>query len=241
MIKLEIPYKHGDTDLLGYIAAPDNLTAKTPAVMVVQEWWGHNAYIRKRAEDIAGLGYIGFAIDMYGKGVMADNPTEGSALSKPFFDDRLLMRARAHAALETLKQQTNVDANRLGAMGYCFGGTVCLEMARAGEDLKGVVSFHGGLATTLPAKKGAVKAYVLALNGEVDPFVPGAEKESFIEEMTDADVHFRSVDYPGAVHAFTNPEADIRGKKFGLPLAYNKEADQKSFAEMAAFFKERFV
>lgn len=240
MIGQEILYKHGTTELLGYLAIPENLTTKTPAVMVVPEWWGHNDYVRKRAEDVANLGYIGFAIDMYGKNVSAETPPEAITLSKPFFDDRLLMRARAQAALETLKQQKNVDASRLGAMGYCFGGTVCLEMARAGENLRGAVSFHGGLATTLPAQKGAVKSYVLALNGGADPFVSDEEKQNFIEEMTDADVHFKSIDYPGVTHAFTNPEADVRGKKFGLPLAYNKEADQKSFAEMVSFFKERF-
>ena len=202
---------------------------------------GHNDYARKRAEQLAALGYIAFAADMYGKGILATTPDEAKALSGPFYADRHLMRSRVLAALEVLKAQPGVDPSSLAVMGYCFGGSVALELARSGADIKGAVSFHGGLATDLPAKKDEVRAQILVLNGAADTFVPEAEKKAFADEMTAAGVSFKAIDYPGATHAFTNPAADDLAKKFALPIAYNQKADVDSWDEMAHFFRQIFA
>lgn len=236
VITKEFPYKDGDVSLTGYLAYDDSIQTPAPAVLVVQEWWGVNDYIKGRAEQLAKLGYIAFAPDMYGTGKIAETPDEAKALSAPFYEDRALMRSRALLGLEMLKAQGQVDKTKVFAIGYCFGGTVALELARAGADLRGVVSFHGGLATDNPAVPAAVKAQVLALNGGADPFVPQEEKDAFIHEMQAAGVTFRTVEYPGATHAFTNPAATARGEKFGLPLAYDADADRKSWDEMLSFF-----
>lgn len=236
----EIVYKDGDTELTGYFAYDDAAKAPMPGVLVIHEWWGHNDYVRRRAEQLAGLGYAAFALDMYGTAKSGETPDEASSLSKPFYDDRNVMRRRALAGLKTLKTQPQVDAANLSAVGYCFGGTVALELARAGIDLKGVAAFHAGLATTMPAKPAVVKAQILALNGGADPFVPQAEKDAFIQEMTAAGATFKSIDYPGVTHAFTNPAATEKGKKYNIPVAYDAEADKKSWDEMKAFFARLF-
>lgn len=235
IVTKEVPYKDGETELTGYFAYDDAATAPLPGVIVVHEWWGHNEYARKRAEMIAGLGYAAFAIDMYGTGKSAATPDEAKSLSSPFYENRALMHSRAVAGLNALKAQPQVDAARLGAVGYCFGGTVALELARRGEDLKGVVSFHGGLSAPERAEPGRVKAQVLALNGGDDPMVRQEEKDNFVAEMKAAGVNFKSIDYPGATHAFTNPKATEIGERFSLPVAYNEAADQKSWEEMKKF------
>jgi dienelactone hydrolase len=232
-----IPYKDGDTALLGYYAYDDTVKPPMPGVVVVHEWWGQNDYARKRAEDLAKLGYAAFAIDMFGANVKAETPDEAGALTKPFYDDRNAMRSRAQAGIDALKKQPQVNIDHLAAIGYCFGGTVALELARGGEDLDGVVAFHAGLATPDPAKLSVVKAEVLALNGADDPMSPPSDRTGFTDEMTRAAVKFESIDYPGATHAFTNPAATEIGKKFKLPVAYNAEADKKSFNKMKDFLK----
>ncbi len=241
IITKETPYKDGNVDLMGYLAYDDTAKAPAPGVIVVHEWWGQNDYVRRRARELAALGYVAFAVDMYGKSVQADTPEQASALVKPFYADRELMRTRAGAALDALKAQPQVDQNNLAAIGYCFGGTVALELARGGEPLQGVVSFHGGLTAAAPVKPGAVKAEILALNGGADASVTQEDKDAFIKEMTDAGARFKSIDYPGATHAFTNPAATEIGEKFNLPIAYDAEADKKSFAEMQAFLKRIFT
>lgn len=235
IVTKEIAYKDGDTALTGYFAYDDATEGKLPGVLVVHEWWGHNDYARKRAEQLAGLGYAAFALDMYGTGVKGDTPDAAGALAKPFYDDRSLMRSRAGAGLAVLTAQENVDASRIAVVGYCFGGTVALEMARGGADVDGVVSFHGGLGTPARAAKGDIRGEILALNGAADPMVPEAERKAFAEEMTAAHVSFKSVDYPGATHAFTNPAADVVARLYGIPVGYDKEADEKSWEEMKAF------
>ena len=254
IVTKEIPYKDGSVELTGYLAYDDAIKSApgrsgpdtnsgagtAPGILVIHEWWGHNDYARMRADMLAKLGYVAFALDMYGKGVTADNPDDATKLSKPFYDDRKLMRSRALAGLEVLKAQPNVDTSNLGIIGYCFGGSTALELARAGTDVKAIVSFHGGLATTMPAKAGDVKAHVLTLNGSDDKFVSNNEKMDFLKEMTMAQVNFRSIEYPGATHAFTNPKATEMGEKFKLPIAYNKEADEKSWAEMQSFYYQTF-
>src|SRR5262249_7260168 len=157
----------------------DAASGKRPGVLVAHEWTGHNPYVRKRAEQLAGLGYVAFALDMYGKGVHAKDAQEAAKMAAVYKDDRKLMRARAAAGLDVLRKQRQVDPQRIAAMGYCFGGTTVLELARGGAELAGVVSFHGGLATPTPADAKSIKGKVLVLHGADDPFVPPAEVAAF--------------------------------------------------------------
>lgn len=240
VVTKEINYSDGDAALLGYYAYDDAARVPMPGVIVVHEWWGHNDYARRRAEQLAELGYAAFAIDMYGKNVQAANPDEAGRLSKPFYEDRSLMQRRAIAGLKALKEQPEVDAARLGAIGYCFGGTVALELARAGEPLKGVASFHGGLAARERAEPGRVKAQVLVLNGGADKMVSQEERDNFVAEMKAAGVSFKAVEYPNATHAFTNPKATEIGRRFRMPVEYNESADRKSWEEMKNFFARLF-
>ncbi|MBI1215999.1 MAG: alpha/beta hydrolase [Alphaproteobacteria bacterium] len=240
LVKKEIRYKDGETALTGYLVYDDAAKTPAPGVLVAHEWWGYNDYAKTRADDLAKLGYVAFALDMYGTGKEGATPDEASALSKPFYEDRALMRRRAMAGLKVLEDQPQVDKTRLGAVGYCFGGAVVLELARAGADLKGVVSFHGNLSTPLPAQKGAVKAEVLELGGAEDKFVSQDEKQAFAQEMKNAGVAFAMKDYKGATHAFTNPAATAMGEKFNLPIAYNAKADEESWQAMKAFFARLF-
>ncbi len=241
LVEKTINYQDGDTQLSGEYVYDDAVKTPMPGIVVVHEWWGNNDYSKNRARQLAGLGYAAFALDMYGAGKTADNPDTAGKMSKPFYDDRGLMLRRAEAGLKVLEAQPQVDKSRLGAVGYCFGGAVVLEMARRGEDLKGVVSFHGTLAPGKPAEKGQVKAEVLALNGADDKFVSKQDKDNFAKEMTAADVEFKSIEYPGATHAFTNPEATELGKKFNIPIAYNEAADKASWEEMKKFFARVFA
>jgi dienelactone hydrolase len=233
-----IEYKHGDTPLEGYLAYDDAFAGKRPGVLVVHEWWGHNAYARKRAEQLAALGYVAFALDMYGKDVLAKTPKEAGEKAGVFKKDRALMRARAMAGLDVLRRYPKVDADNLAAIGYCFGGTTVLELARAGADLKGVVSFHGTLETPNPEDAKNIRCKILVLTGADDPSVPKAQIAAFEDEMKKANVDYKMIAYPGAVHAFTNPAAGNDPKR---GVAYNKEADEKSWEEMKAFFAKIFA
>ena len=230
-----VTYSADGTTLKGYIARPAAAGGKRPGVLVVHEWWGNDDYTRKRADMLAQLGYVALAVDMYGDGKTIDNPKEAGALSGGAYKDMDVSAKRFRAAQELLARQPDVDARRIAAIGYCFGGRIVLEMARQGHDLAGVVSFHGGLATNAPAKSGAVKAKLLALNGAADPFIKPEQIEAFKKEMQAAGASLVFIDYPGAVHAFTNPAATENGKKFNLPLAYDAEADRKSWDEMQRF------
>jgi dienelactone hydrolase len=186
VVEKTVDYKQGKTVLEGYLAYPDDLTGKVPGVVVVHEWNGLGDYAKNRAKMLAGLGYVAFAADIYGKGVRPTDVKGCMAESGKYKADRKLMRARAKAALEVLMRDKHVDVSKLAAIGYCFGGTVVLEMARAGMPLKGVVSFHGGLDTPTPAKKGSIKAKVLILHGADDPFVPGTQVMAVEKELKDA-------------------------------------------------------
>ncbi len=233
----EITYSADGTTLKGYISRPTGAGGKRPAVLVVHEWWGNNDYSRKRADQVAGLGYVALAVDLYGDGKTVDNPKEAGALSGEASKNLDVTEKRFAAARALLAQQPDVDAGRIAAIGYCFGGGVVLQMARRGADLAGAVSFHGFLGTQTPAKAGAVKGKVLVLNGAADPFIKAEQIAAFKKEMQDAGVAFTFIDYPGAVHAFTNPAATENGKKFNLPLAYDADADKKSWAEMQGFLQ----
>jgi dienelactone hydrolase len=236
-VKTEIvDYKDGDVTLRGYLAYDDSIQGKRPGIVVIPEWWGLNDYIKGRAAQLAKLGYIAFAADIYGDGFVTDDPKvagEKSGAAK----QAGLLRPRGKLALEQLKKNERVDPQNVAAIGYCFGGSTVLEMARDGQELKGVVSFHGALKSDHPAQKGQVKPRVLVLHGAADPLVPPEEVAALEKEMKDAGADAKVVQYPGAKHAFTNPDAD----KYNLPpVAYNKSADEKSWREMQNFFAEIF-
>jgi len=233
----EIDYKHGDVVLQGYLAYDDAITGKRPGVLIVHEWTGHNLYVRKRAEQLAELGYVAFALDMYGKGVQAKDAQEAGKMAGVYKNDRKLMRARAGAGLDVLTKQERVDAKQIAAIGYCFGGTTVLELARGGADLAGIVSFHGDLATPTPEDAKNIKGKVLALHGADDPFVPEKVVEEFRSEMRKGGVDWELVEYGNAVHSFTNPGA---GNDNSKGAAYNEKADKRSWQAMRDLFGEIF-
>jgi len=231
----EVQYRDGGVVMKGYLAYDDAVKGKRPGILVVHEWWGHNEYARKRARMLAGLGYTALAVDMYGNGKTTDHPDTAGKFSGEVRKNLPLMTARFHAARRVLAAHKTVDAKRIAAIGYCFGGAVVLEMARQGEDLAGVVSFHGLLDTDHPAQPGKVVAQVLVLTGADDPFVPAVSVAAFKKEMDAAGANYRVISYPGAKHSFTNPDADAFGKKFNIPLAYNSAADKASWQESQNF------
>jgi dienelactone hydrolase len=233
-----VEYKAGATVLKGYVAYDDTLPGKRPGVLVVHEWWGNNEHARNAARKLAQAGYVALAVDMYGNGKTANHPQDAGKFSGEVAKNFPLMRQRFDAAYEYLTKHARVDTNRIAAIGYCFGGSTVLNMARAGENLRGVVSLHGGLATENPAQKGRVRAKVLVLTGAADPMADSAQIQAFEQEMKSADVDYKIISYPGAKHGFTNPEATALGQQFNLPIAYNEEADRKSWAETLAFLSK---
>jgi dienelactone hydrolase len=232
-----VAYKEGDTELEGFVAYDDSLKGPRPGVLVVHDWSGLQDYAKSRAKQIAELGYVAFAADIYGKGIRPTDPKERSALAGKYKSDLPLLRKRLLAALEQLKAQPGVDAKKLGAIGYCFGGTSALELARAGADVQGVVSFHGGLGTTIPAKPGTLVASVLVCHGADDPYVKPEEVAAFKKEMEQAKAKLTFIAYPGAVHSFTNPTA---GNDVSKGNAYQEKADKESWTAMKKFFADSF-
>lgn len=241
IVTKEISYKDKDVSLKGFLAYDDAVTGKRPGVLVVHEWWGHNEYAKKRAVMLAELGYVAFALDMYGEGKLAEHPDDAMAFSNEVMKNvDEVLKPRFLAGLNVLKSQDNVDPEQIAAVGYCFGGSTILHMARLGVDLKGVVSFHGGITSPVMAQEGKVKAKILVCNGEADPFVTEDQITAFNKEMTDAKADYKFINYSGASHSFTNPEADEFSAKFGLPLKYNQEADTQSWKDMQEFFVKIF-
>lgn len=228
-------YKQGDAALEGYLAYDDTLKAKSPGILIVHEWWGLNDYIKGRADQLARLGYIVFAADIYGKGKRATNATEAGQLARIYWSDRKLLRARANAGLDVLRNHRLTDTGRVAAIGYCFGGTTVLELARSGADISGIVSFHGGLDTPDPNDAKNIKAKVLVLTGADDPNVPPNQVLTFADEMRKGGVDWQLVMYGGAVHSFTNPAA---GNDPSKGAAYNEKADRRSWQAMKDFFAE---
>jgi dienelactone hydrolase len=235
-----VEYSADGITLKGYIAYDDKSTDKRPGILVVHEWWGHNEYARKRADMLAELGYVALAVDMYGDGKQADHPDDAGKFAGEVMKNMPVMKGRFLAALDLLKQSEFVDPAKIGAIGYCFGGGVVLGMAREGADLQGVVSFHGSLATQSPAQKGRIKSKILVCNGAADKFVSEESIKEIKAEMKAAKADFKFINYPEAIHSFTNPASTEMGKKFNLPLAYNEKADKKSWADMQEFFKRVF-
>ncbi len=233
-----IAYEHDGVTLQGYLAYDDSTDKRMPGVLVIHEWWGHNDYAQKRARMLAEEGYVAFALDMYGKGLLAKTSQEAQGLATPFYQDRAKMRARAQAGLDVLAGHARVDNTKLAAIGYCMGGAVALELARSGADIDATVSFHGGLSTPDPDDAKSIRGSVLVCNGAADAYVPREERDAFIQEMEDAGVDYQFTEYGGAVHSFTNPESDARGMD---NVKYDKKADARSWDAMLRLFEERFA
>lgn len=232
-----VQYKDGDVVLEGVLAYDDATKERRPGVLVMHDWMGPGAFSTKKAEDLAALGYVAFAVDIYGKGVRPKDRAEAGAQAGKYKGDRNLLRARTHAAYEVLAKHALVDAKRIGAIGFCFGGTAALELMRRGTPLTAVVSFHGGLDAPLPAAKG-IQAKVLVLHGADDPGVPPAQVAAWKDEMRALKLDWQLVEYANAVHAFTNPAA---GNDNSKGAAYNALADKRSWEAMRDFFAEAFA
>lgn len=228
-----VAYKDGDQDLEGYLAYNPSTAGKHPGVLIVHEWWGLNDYPKRRARELAQLGYVAFAADIYGNGVVTDSADAAGKLAGKFRSNRELMRQRVTAALAVLKANPHVDPTRIVAIGYCFGGTCVLELARGGADIAGVVSFHGALDTPHPEATQKPKAAILACHGGADPYVPPSSVESFRNEMNRCNADWELNTYGEAVHSFTNPHS---GNDPSKGMAYNAAADKRSWEDMLRFF-----
>lgn len=233
-----VNYSAEGTEMVGYVAYDASIEDKRPGIIVVHEWWGHNDYVRDRAEMLAGLGYTAFAIDMYGEGKNTDHPDNANSFMMEVLENMDTGEARFLAALEMLKQHPTVDPQKIAAIGYCFGGAVVLHMARIGTDIKGVVSFHGSLASMHEPEPGTIKADILVAHAGNDAMVTDEQLEAFRQEMEKAGAEYEIIVYEGAEHSFTNPAADRFSED--LPLAYDEEADKKSWEDMKEFFGRIF-
>lgn len=229
-----VEYREGKTVLEGFLAQPKG-KGRRPAVILVHEWMGLGEHVKKSARRLAQMGYVAFAADIFGKGVRPANTEEAAKTAGIYKGDRALMRARAKAALDEVTRLSTVDGTKVAAMGYCFGGTTALELARSGAPIVATVSFHGGLETPKPEDAKQIKGRVLALHGADDPFVKAPEVAAFEDEMRKAGVDWQLVAYGGAVHSFTNPDAGSDNSK---GAAYNASADRRSWEAMKAFFHE---
>ncbi len=236
-----ISYKAGDTTLRGYLAVDPALPGRRPAILVVHEFWGLDDYIRGRARQLAELGYLALAVDMYGEGRGATDPGGASALMMAVLQDMKTGEQRFTAALDLLRGRTDVDSSRIAAIGYCFGGAMVLHQARIGTPLAAVVSFHGSLGSFHQPQPGEVKARVLVCHGGADSLIPDSDVAAFEAEMKAARADYRLETYPGVQHSFSNPEASEVGAKFGLPVAYDAGADARSWASMLALLKDVFA
>ena len=231
-----VGYKHGDVELTGYLAYDDAAAGKLPGVLVVHEWWGLNDYAKKRARMLAELGYVAFCVDMYGTGKVTGDPAQAKAWATTMYSNRDLWVARVNKGLETFKKQPQLDTQRIGAIGYCFGGATVLNLAISGADVSAVVSFHGSLPTVPADAK--IKASVPVCHGAADGFTKPQEMLAFIDGMNKSGADWQMHSYGQAVHSFTNPKADAHG----IPgVAYNKVADERSWRAMQTLFKDKLV
>ena len=236
---IEVSYATDSTNLKGYIAYDENSKEKRPGILIVHEWWGHNDYVRERADMLANLGYTAIAVDMYGDGKQAAHPDDAGKFAMSVMTNLPEATARFNAAVDLLKKHESVDANKLGAIGYCFGGSVVLTMANSGADLDAVAAFHSGVALpVMPNEK--LKARVLVCNGAEDPFIPAESITAFKAAMDTIGAKYEYISFPGVKHSYTSKEANANGEKFQLPLAYDADADQKSWASLQELFMEVF-
>ena len=235
-----VDYSGDGVTMKGFVAFDSSNTNLKPVVLIVPEWWGISDYTRGRAKQLAALGYLAFAVDFYGEGKTAETPDEAGKLAGPFYAPGSTMgKNRFDAALAKIKTYPGADTNKIAAIGYCFGGAMVLNMARLGESLKGVVSFHGNLIG-VPLNKELLKADVLVCHGDSDQFVPAKEVATFKKQMDSVGASYTFKSYANATHAFTNPMADEKAKKYSMPVAYNAAADTASFNEMKVFFNKIF-
>ncbi|MBI1221624.1 MAG: dienelactone hydrolase family protein [Bacteroidetes bacterium] len=235
LVSEEITYQADSVTMKGYLVYDANIKGKRPGVIVVHEWWGHNEHSRNSANKLAEAGYVAFALDMYGDGKTADHPQDAGAFAGAVMKNFDGAKKRFNAAESILKADPHTDSSEIGAIGYCFGGGVVLNMARQGADLDAVATFHGSLGPIQKAKPGSIQGKVLIMNGESDPFTSQETITAFKDEMDSAKVDYTFINYPGAKHSFTNPEATALGEKFGIPLAYNQEASEASWNELLSF------
>ena len=239
MKEINCSYTIENTNHRSFIAIDTSFDKKRPVVMIVPEWWGLNNYVKNRAVQLAKLGYVAMAVDLYGEGKIANNVEEAMQYSTPFYQNSVFAKERFDAAMAEIKKIPEADTNQIAAIGYCFGGSMVLNFAKMGEDLKGVVSFHGGLKG-VEANKELLKAKILICHGQEDQFVPAADVAAFKREMDSIHAFYIFKSYEGATHAFSNPDATEWGKKFKLPIAYNAAADTSSWNEMKKFFTTIF-
>jgi dienelactone hydrolase len=234
-----VTYKSGGVELKGFVVYDENMKEKRPAVLVVPEWWGVNNYVRSRARQLATLGYIAMAADIFGNGKTASDPKEAQALTALFYQNPQLAYQRLEAAINKIKGYKQTDTKNIAAIGYCFGGAVVLNSAKLGAPLKGVVSFHGTLAGVVP-RKNLLKAKILVCHGADDKFTPPQEVQKFRHQLDSVGADYVFKIYPDATHAFTNPDATKLGKQFNIPIAYNAEADKNSWSDMKQFLNRLF-
>jgi len=237
--EMSISYGGDNITMNGFVAYDTSIDTKRPAILIIPEWWGLNEYPKMRARELAKLGYIAMAMDMYGNGLTTDSPSTAGKLATPFYSDPQKAKARIDAALVALKSYMQTDTAKIAAIGYCFGGGMLLNAARLGEPFKGVVSFHGTLVGT-PANKDLLTAKILVCHGADDPFVKKEEVDKFKKQMDSIKADYTFKTYPGAVHAFTNPKSTEVGKKWNMPIAYNAAADSASWKDMKEFFDKIF-
>ncbi|XID74998.1 dienelactone hydrolase family protein [Alkanindiges sp. WGS2144] len=228
------------TTLIGHFSMPEGTTGVVPGIMVCPEWWGVTEHPRQQAEQLASQGYAALAIDVYGEGKVTDQASQANEWMSAMLANQDLLMQRAKAGMDILAAQPDVDASRLGAIGFCFGGKIALDMAREGFDLKGVVSFHGTLTPKQPAQPGQIKAELLIEHGEADSMVSLNDLETFRQEMDKAGAHYHVDVYPGAKHGFTNPLADERARNNSIDLGFNAQAAQQSHQAMLDFFARVF-
>lgn len=232
-----VEYRLGSMTFRGYLAYDDRKRGPRPGVLVAHEAWGLGDHVKERAARLAELGYAAFAVDMFGEGREAQSSEQGLGWTRALRADVPALRARIRAAFDTLAARPEADPGRIASIGYCFGGTTSIELARSGAPVLGVVSFHGGLQTELAAEPGAISAKIVSMTGADDPFIPLAQVSAFIEEMKRAQADAQTIVYTGVQHSFTNKRAGDRG----VPgLAYNARADERSWNTMLSFFDEIF-
>lgn len=235
----EVTYASDSTQLKGYIAYDENIKEKRPGILIVHEWWGHNSYVRERADMLAELGYTAIAVDMYGDGKQANHPDDAGKFAMSVMSNLPEATARFNAAMKLLQEHESVDSEKIAAIGYCFGGSVALTMANSGADLDAVAAFHSGVALPVMPNED-LKARVLVCNGADDPFVSAESITSFKTAMDSIGAKYEYIAYPGVKHSYTSKEADANGEKFKLPLAYNEDANQKSWESLQQLLKEVF-